>query len=188
MVISKTQPMRSAEIELVDAVNEQDTTLSAHQQSLDDLAEGLASESQNRIAGDAAIDAVIGIGFTPQNTIANSLSATNSQVLELTNGVDSIEQTELPNIQAFLNRFRIGATEQITVESAGSYSSSLVYQTPFDETDLTFVTLGFADDIPLTDLHVSLIDSTYSGFSYSVSNTGSDDADIRIGFLAVKVN
>jgi hypothetical protein len=64
----------------------------------------------------------------------------------------------------------------------------LVYQTPFESTDLTFVVLGFADDLPLTDLTINLIDSTYSGFSYSVSNTGSDDADIHIGFLAVKVN
>ena len=152
MAISKTQPMRPAEIELVDEVNRLANASSSQAGQIASLNAAIESEAQVRL-----------------------------------NAVRDL-QTALPGIQSFVNRFRLGVTEQITVEAAGSYSSSLVYQTPFESTDLTFIVLGFADDLPLTDLSINLIDSTYSGFSYSVSNTGSNDVDVRIGFLAVKVN
>jgi len=152
MAISKTQPMRPAELELVDEVNRLTNASSSQAGQIASLNAAIEAEAQVRL-----------------------------------NAVRDL-QTALPGIQSFVNRFRLGVTEQITVEAAGSYSSSLVYQTPFESTDLTFVVLGFADNLPLTDLTINLIDSTYSGFSYSVANTGSNDVDVRIGFLAVKVN
>jgi len=187
MAISKTQPMRPAEIELVDEVNRLTNASSSQAGQITSLNAAIEAEAQVRLNAVQGLQDQIGNGFT-ETTITQSLSATNAQVLALTEGVGAIEQTALPGIQSFVNRFRLGVTEQITVEAAGSYSSSLVYQTPFEATDLTFVMLGFADDLPLTGLTINLIDSTYSGFSYSVGNTGSDDAEIRIGFLAVKVN
>lgn len=187
MAISKTQPMRPAELELVDEVNRLTNASSTQAGQITSLNAAIEAEAQVRINAVQGLQDQIGNGFT-ETDITQSLGATNAQVLTLTNDVNAIEQTALPSVQSFINRFRLGVTEQITVEAAGSYSSSLVYQTPFEATDLTFVVLGFADDLPLTDLTINLIDSTYSGFSYSVSNTGSDDADIRIGFLAVKVS
>lgn len=206
MAVSKTQNERPAIIALIDQGNDLEVASDAHAQNIETLTEGLAdeigdreqadtnlgaridAEIRQRESGDDALGAIIGEGFTAQNTVANSLSATNQQVLALTQDVDDIEQVQIPGIQSFLNRFRLGATEQITVPAADVYASSLVYQTPFEATDLTFVVLGFADDLPLTDLSINLIDSTYSGFSYSVANTGSDPVDVRIGFLAVKVS
>lgn len=216
MAVSKTQNERPAIIDLIDLTSALELASNTHAQNIATLTEGLADEVADRETADTALSEAIaaeaqarsqaieaeaqersqaiadlqgqiGNGFS-QTSVTDSLSATNAQVLALTEDVDALEQTSIPALQGFVNRFRLGATEQITVEAAGSYSSSLVYQTPFESADLTFVVLGFADDLPLTDLNINLIDSTYSGFSYSVSNTGSDDVDVRIGFLAVKVN
>lgn len=176
MAVSKTQNERPAIIDLIDLTSALELASNTHAQNIETISDDLAETKRQ-----------LGNGFT-ETSVTDSLSATNRQVFALTNDVNAMEQTSIPALQSFVNRFRLGATEQITVEAAGSYSSSLVYQTPFESTDLTFVMLGFADDLPLTDLSINLIDSTYSGFSYSVANTGSDDVDLRIGFLAVKVN
>ena len=82
MAISKTQPMRPAEIELVEIVNTQISTLANHTQAIASLTDDLANEintrqqsvnlldgritteTANRIANDNAINAKIGDGFS----------------------------------------------------------------------------------------------------------------------------
>jgi hypothetical protein len=55
MAISKTQPMRPAEIDLIEASNQHEQTLEAHAQSLDTLARGLADEINDRENADTAL-------------------------------------------------------------------------------------------------------------------------------------
>ena len=92
MAISKQQPMRPAEIALVDASNQHERTLQAHNQSLNTLAGNLANETSDREAadialntsinneiqartnGDAALQGQIGEGFSPTLTIKQSLN------------------------------------------------------------------------------------------------------------------
>lgn len=55
MAISKTQPMRPAEIALIDASNQHEQTLNTHTQRLNSLDAGLAAETSNRESADSAL-------------------------------------------------------------------------------------------------------------------------------------
>lgn len=102
MAISKTQPMRSAEIEIVDKVNSLDVLTAAHTSSINTLSDDLADEISDREQGDANLQGQIGEGFSPNLTIAQSLSATKDDVsdieAEIGSGFDSQN-----NITAYKN-------------------------------------------------------------------------------------
>lgn len=216
MAISKTQPMRSAEIALVDTVNAQGDTLTLHQQSINTLAEGLAdeisdreladtalgnrigaeeqaraqadaAEAQARAQADADISAIIGEGFTPQNTIANSLSVTNQQVLllgqEVDTNVDAIE-----DLQAFDANIKIGKIDDILVPANDSISTSYVFSDPFPDDAACILLAQVITDELATLFTYTLIDCTYSGFSYSIANSDADPHTVALGFVAVNVN
>ena len=55
MAISKQQSMRPAEIELIDASNQHESTLHSHAQSLETLDENLSTETADREAADTAL-------------------------------------------------------------------------------------------------------------------------------------
>lgn len=211
MAISKTQPMRSAEVEILEKVNALDTANAIN-------AENITANSDSI----ADINERIGEGFSPSLTIARSLTATNAAIqsvgAEIGTGFDEdntvtafaetlnaflgtredLDDTVVNSIVAladaittlnsFNNRFRIGVISGIEVPALESVSSSFSYNTPFEENDISFVVLGLADDLLQAPYEVTLIDSTYSGFSYSINNTDSDPATLSLGFMAVKVN
>lgn len=240
MAISKTQPMRPAEIDLIDAVNEHEQTLNAHTQALNTLSEDLADEIRDREAadtalgtriddealaranGDADLQGQIGEGFSPNLTIAQSLSATNRAVsdieTEIGNGFDSqntitayaqaldlflgtrtdLDDTVVNSIlalaassetlESFVNRFKIGCINNITIPANDSVSTSATFAEPFDSTDSCVL---FAQVITseLANLFTyTLIDCTYSGFSYSIANSDADAHTVSLGYIAVKVN
>lgn len=276
MAISKQQPMRPAEIDLIDAVNEHEQTLNLHTQSLNTLANGLASETSNREAadialgvridneaqartnadtalgiridnetqartaadtalgrridneaqaranGDAALQGQIGEGFSPSFTIAQSLSATNAAVsdieTEIGNGFDSqntitaytqaldlflgtrtdLDDTVVNSIlalaassetlESFVSRFKIGCINNVTIPANDSISTSATFAEPFDSSDSCVLFAQVITNELASLFTYTLIDCTYSGFSYSIANSDADAHTVSLGYIAVKVN
>ena len=60
MATSKTQPMRPAEIELIDVVNDLEGLTASHSLSIDAVTDGLADEIAERERADAALTTRIG--------------------------------------------------------------------------------------------------------------------------------
>lgn len=240
MAISKQQPMRPAEIDLIDAVNQHEQTLNAHTQSLNTLAEGLTDEIQNRANadnalgeridnesfaranGDAALQGQIGEGFSPALTIAQSLSATNDAISdienEIGNGFDSqntittyaqaldlflgtrtdLDDTVVNSIlalaassetlESFVNRFKIGCLNNIIIPANDSISTSATFTEPFDSADSCVLFAQVITNELASLFTYTLIDCTYSGFSYSIANSDADVHTVSLGYIAVKVN
>lgn len=162
MAVSKTQSERPALIELVDAVND-----------MGDVNERF-------------------------DTLTRSLSATNAQVLALTEEVDDFSRDlaetntnvdalagGVSSIIAQLENIRYGMTVAITVPANDSYAGTCVYSEPFSPNSNILVIPGFADAPSPATLSLALIDSTYSDFSYSITNTGTDPATCIVGYLAI---
>lgn len=190
MAISKTQNERPAIIALIDSSNALEIASNTHAENIATLTEGLSDEISDRELAIAGVQSIIGEGFSDQLTIAQSLSATNAAVSSIDGDVTEL-QGNVESLQTAFNALsgalKIGATEEITVPANDSYSSSFSYPQPFEDTSKSFVVLGFADDLLQGTLELTLIDSTYSGFSYSINNTDADPATVTIGYLAVKV-
>lgn len=200
MAVSKTQNERPAIIDLIDLTSALELASNTHAQNIATLTEGLADEVSDRETADTLLeDAIqaeaearaqavqaeattraqavqnvqnqIGDGFTETN-ITTSLSATNQKV---------------SGILSRLANIKFGATEEITVPANDSYENFYVYPEPFGANSKSFAILGFTDGLLQATLTVTLIDSTYSGFSYSITNTDADPATVNIGYLAIAV-
>lgn len=118
----------------------------------------------------------IGDGFaeTSVTTAVNLLGEGQSELAEDVWGI----RTTLENI-------KFGFTPDITVPASDSYSGSYVYPEPFDSNAKSLVMLGFADDPVHATLSIALVDFSYSGFSYSITNTDTDPATVTVGYLAI---
>ena len=93
MAISKQQSMRPAEIELIDASNQHESTLQAHAQSLETLDKSLTAETTDRKSADTAL------GTRIDNEVqARTSSDTNLQG-QLSDMRDSVSRTEFTNIE-----------------------------------------------------------------------------------------
>lgn len=176
MAVSKTQNERPAITALIDAVNMAEPIVAQNVQNIATLIEGLADEIGNREAADT--------------TLTNSLGATNAQVIALTNDVDQLEQQTVPALQAFMNRFRIGLTETLTIQASSSQAGSVTFNTPYPDTAKICVFPCCVDEGEIfTNLECQLISATYSGFSYNIVNADATDSHtIAVGFVAVQVN
>lgn len=258
MAISKQQPMRPAEIELVDASNQHELTLQSHTQSLNRLSEDLADEirdrenadlalggriddeiqaranadnalvlriddeAQARANGDANLQGQIGEGFSPALTIAQSLSATNTAITsiesEIGNGFDaentitayanaldtflgnreSLDDTVVNSILAlaqgsealetFAQRFKIGCINNVTIPANDSISTSATFAEPFEANDTCVLFAQVVTNELASLFTYTLIDCTYSGFSYSIANSDADAHTVSLGYVAIKVN
>lgn len=258
MAISKQQPMRPAEIDLIDAVNQHEQTLNAHTQAINTLADDLADEISDRETadtalgaridneilartnadtalggridneilarenGDADLQGQIGEGFSPSLTIAQSLSATNTAIAdidaEIGNGFDSQNTitayaealdmflgtrtdlddtvvnsiltlaTSTESLESFVNRFKIGCINNVTIPANDSISTSATFAEPFDSADSCVLFAQVVTNELASLFTYTLIDCTYSGFSYSIANSDADQHTVSLGYVAVKVN
>lgn len=173
MAISKTQNERPAIVALIDEVNDTSATVAQQQQQIYSNANAIAQEIEDRT------NAVGGL--------TQSLGATNEQVLLLSGEVNDLEAAQLA-VDAFLGRIKIGETEIITVPANDSYSSSLVFPEPFTDADSCIVVLQVVTDELSTLFDVTLIDCTYSGFSYQITNSDADPHDVKLGYVAFRTN
>lgn len=156
------------------------------------------------------IDAVNGMEDVQEqiDLLTRSLSATNEQVLVLTNEINGLETLVLSNKaaimridseieaidlwredwQAFASDFRHGETETLTIPASDSYSSSLTFEVPFvSSADCIVILQVITSDSP-TLFEVSLTSSTYSGFSYQIINSDTDAHDVKLGYVAIRTN
>lgn len=217
MAVSKTQNERPAIIDLIDLTSALELASNTHAQNIATLTEGLADEVADRETADtdlseaiaaevqarsqaieaeaqersqaiADLQGQIGNGFS-QTSVTDSLSATNAQVLALTEDVDTLEQTSIPALQGFVNRFRLGLSPSVTVEAGSSTSGTLSFGTPFEQDAEVAVFLVCVNGAEvLTDLSCQLNSATYSSFSFAVLNDSQADVTIKVGFLAVRMN
>lgn len=109
------------------------------------------------------------------------------QVDELTRSMDQVEQSLTDTVNPFVDRFRFGMTEEITVEAGISYSGPVTYDVPFDENARYILLIDFADGTMPTNLSVSIVESEYSGFRYTVHNAGENDVTVRLVYMGVRV-
>lgn len=212
MAISKTQPMRPAEIELVNTVNAQTSTLANHTQAIADLNTGLATETSartqadttldgkitaeenQRIAGDNAINAVIGDGFSDQNTITNTLSATNQQVSSISDDLTDVQsdvtdlQSDVANLLLFEGRIQIGNVTNLTIPANDSISTSETFAQPFDSGADCIVLAQVVTSESSTLFTLAITDCTYSGFSYTIANSDADAHTVSLGYVAIKTS
>ena len=214
MAVSKTQNERPAIVALIDLANQLEEDSSAHAQSIQTLTEGLADEVRDREAADDLLEGIIqgeienraqaiqdeaearsqavqglqaqiGDGFA-ETSVTTALGATNQLVGQLGDEQDALYNT-VAGIESTLECIKFGVIPNITVPANDTYSGTYTYDEPFDAGAKSFVFPGFASVESQTTLSLTLIDSSYSGFSYSVSNTDTDPATVNVGYLAIAV-
>lgn len=198
MAISKVQPMRSAEVELIDNANALLVASNTHAQNIATLTEGLADEVSAREQADLAetnarvqavsgLQAQLGDGFS-STSVTQSLSATNQQVSLLTSDVDTIELW-VPSIDAFTERFKLGSVTAAEVAANGTVSSSVTFDAPFaTNAEVCVFLCCIGGDEVFTKLDCVLISATYSGFSYAIVNDDSESHTVGLGYVAIQVN
>lgn len=184
MAVSKHQNERPAIDALIDLANQLEGESNTHARNIETLTEGLADEVRNRETTDTSLQNQLGNGFG-QESVTQSLNATNQQVLLLGNGQAELAE-DVFGIQAKLENIKFGMIPlDLTVPANDSYAGSYDYPEPFDSNAQTFVMIGFADGPMPATLSLTLVDSSYSGFSYSITNTDTDPASVTVGYLAI---
>lgn len=212
MAVSKTQNERPAILALIDLANQLEEDTATNARNIESLGEDLADEVGDREAADrlleeaigaeaeARADAVqgeaearaeavqgvqtqIGDGFTV-TSVTTALSNTNQQILLLSDEQAAIAGSVLGILDELAN-IKFGITVEITVPANDSYAGSFAYSEPFDSSVKSLVMLGFADGPVPATLSIALVDSTYAGFSYSITNTDTDPATVTVGYLAI---
>ncbi len=212
MAISKTQPMRSAEIEILVKVNALDDLTAEHTNSINTLTDGLLDETNAREQDDKALDqritaeantreqadtniqSQIGNGFDSQNTITAYKSAIDAFLGDRSQLDDTVVDAILGLVDnneifgAFLDRFEFGIIENITIPANDSVSTSHVFATPFESTDSCILLAQVITSESYSLFTYTLNSCTYSGFSYSITNSDADAHTVALGFIAIKVN
>lgn len=183
MAVSKHQNERPAIDALIDLANQLEGESNTHARNIETLTEGLADEVRDREAADTGLQNQLGNGFG-QMSVTQSLNATNQQVLLLGNDQAAIAE-DVFGIQAKLENIKFGFTLELTVPASDTYEGTYTYPDPFPPTAQSLVMLGFADGPMPATLSLSLVDSSYSGFSYSITNTDTDPATVTVGYLAI---
>lgn len=171
MAISKTQPMREAEIELVDAVNG----------TLDDISEltgALGQEIANRTQADTAlgtrIDAEILARQQADTALANRLDAAE----------DDIDTLQI-NVAAF-PVFEFGATEGDELQAGTSVGIDIEFAAAKEA--IPYVLISVESDEAegyIAECSGVISNITLNGFSVRLHNDSTDDATIVVNWLAI---
>lgn len=199
MAISKQQPMRSAEIDVIDELN----SLSGDVSQLQNTAESLSSSVDiiNQEIGSGfnssytikrAIDNInqeIGGGFNSENTIKRAIDGIVRDIGDMSYIPSSSSLAgEIGKLTNFAWQFRIGETEEIELSNGTPYLSSEDFSEPFGSDSNCIVLLQVISGESLQLFELTLTDCDDSGFGYSVTATDSDNHTIRIGYVAICTN
>lgn len=185
MAISKQQPMRSAEIQLVDEVNTLSDSSSSQGESIDQL----LRETQTLSGAIAIINAEIGNGFGATNTIE---SVINGILLDIgdTSSIPagSSIMTMLTGLGAIADKIRIGHVDNLEAVASASLPVSATFPEPFgaDAQCIVFAQVVTSEARSLFDTVV--IGCDYSGFSGTVVNKDTSDHVVSLGYVAIRVN
>ena len=199
MAISKTQPMRSAEIEAIDELNSLSGDVSQLQNTAGALS--IAVDSINQEIGSGfnsshtikrAIDEInqeIGSGFDSSHTIERAIDGIVRDIGDMSYiPASSSLAGEIGKLTDFDWQFRIGETEEIELSNGDPYSGSEDFSEPFGPNNNCIVFVQVISDESLQQFDLTLTECSYSGFSYNVKATDNDSYTIRIGYVAVCTN
>lgn len=186
MAISKTQPMRSAEIEILDKVNELDIAVDSNTTSLGLLTDALGAEVSDRQLADTALG----------NRISDEAGARANADTEIMNvigsGFSSLNtvKSNIEDLQGFDSRFRIGMTEAYTIAASGAQSVLVTFSNPYEATDAILAIINpVASTETLTTLECVLDSADSLGLRATINNSDPENAyTVALGFIAVKVN
>ena len=185
MAISKQQPMRSAEIDVIDEVNSLSNSVITQTQDISQLQNttGALSIAVN------SINQEIGSGFNSEHTIERAIDGIYRDIGDMSYiPASSSLAGEIGKLTDFAWQFRIGETEEIVLSNGTPHSSSEVFSEPFSSDNNCIVLLQVISTESLQLFELALTASDYSGFSYSVNATDSDTHTIRIGYVAICTN
>lgn len=185
MAISKQQPMRSAEIDVIDEVNSISSSVASQTQDISQLQTTTGALS----IAVSSINQEIGGGFDSEHTIERAVDGIMRDIGNMSYiPASSSLAGEIGKLTDFAWQFRVGETEEIELSNGTPYSSSEVFSEPFgpDYHCIVFLQVVSTESLQLFDL--TMTDCDGSGFSYSVTATDSDTHTIRIGYVAICTN
>lgn len=201
MAISKQQPMRPAEAELVDAVNALDTDNTANKAALESLQAqigdgfeqvGTTVTSVTNALSRAVqtISEELGDGFDAENTVTDAVGELNSLIGDASSvPVGSTVIGIMQALQAFQNRFRVGSMPALEIEAGQLVAGSVTYNTPYAEgAELCVQICCTGESEVFGSLECVLISSTYSGFSYAIRNNDTETHTVGLAFVSTQVN
>lgn len=185
MAISKQQPMRSAEIDVIDEVNSLSNSVVTQTQDISQLQNtaGALSIAVNSISQE------IGGGFDSEHTIERAIDGIYRDIGDMSYiPASSSLAGEIGKLTDFAWQFRVGETEEIELSNGTPYSSSEVFSEPFgtDNNCIVLLQVISAESLQLFELTLTNCDD--SGFSYSVTATDNDPHTIRVGYVAICTN
>lgn len=186
MAISKTQPMRPAEIELVEEVNRLTDASSSQAGQIASLNAAIEAEAQVRLNAVRDLQTQIGDGFT-ESSVTQSLGNTALLDDTVVNSILELATSE-ETLAGFASRFKIGCINGITIPANDSISTSATFAEPFGANDVCVLFAQVVTNELASLFTYTLIDCTYSGFSYSIANSDADAHTVSLGYVAVKVN
>lgn len=185
MAISKQQPMRSAEIDVIDEVNSLSNSVVTQTQDISQLQNTAGALSR-------AVDSInqeIGDGFDSEHTIERAIGGIVRDIGDMSYiPAQSSIAGEIGKLTDFAWQFRIGETAEIELSNGDPYSGSEDFSEPFGPNNHCIVFVQVISAKPLQTFDLTLIDCDDNGFSYSVKTTDPNPYTVRIGYVAICTN
>lgn len=208
MAISKTQPMRSAEIDLVDGFNHLESDVADEILARQNADTALGGRIDDEILARQSADTALGGRIDDEilarqeadtalgGRISDEAGARANADTEIMNVIGSGFSTlntiasNISTLQGFDNRFRVGMTQAYTIAASGTQAVSVDFNTPYDSTDEVLVLINpIGANESFTDLKCVLDSAGYVGFSATIENSDTVNSyNVALGFIAVKVN
>lgn len=186
MAISRQQPMRPALNAALDALD----TLEPVPQDVASLTQSLSATNQQVLLLTGEVNEI------EQETIpdlSGRISTLEADTIPtLSARVQVLEQSTIPQLSERISTLEDeadyyirGLSEKITIPASDSISTSIVFQTPFSANAACGVFPCVVTNELSTLFDITIIDCTYSGFSFQVTNSDADAHDVYIGYVAV---
>ena len=213
MAISSAQPMRSAEIDILGAVNDlQEDMLSATSAvqtldaSVETLSDNLTAEIANRLSAVQAVTAAVvtergerqaaddnlqsqlGNGFH-QTSATTALSNISDTVSTLSDNLTDLGNAfeALPDISSFIDQFQFGAVTNVEVAAQSTQTGSITYDPAYTSNDKVAVVMSlYSATETLSTLSCTLDTSTNTGFAYTITNSDSAAHTVDLAWVAIK--
>lgn len=148
----------------------------------------ISKEQPMRSALISVIDA-LGEDFPGDIPLTNVLGALSSAIQSISDelGGGFSSDNTVADAVAPLANIRIGMTSAVVVGGGSSQATSHVFAQPFADGSKCVVLGGVVSDELLSLFTLDIIECTYSGFSFSVSNSDEDMHSVNVGYIAIKV-
>lgn len=184
MAISKQQPMRPAEIELVDAVDgisdNLNDEISQREEADRTLHNEINAEIQNRIDGDNAL----------QQSIIQEATLRNENDVELQKNIDAEQvarQLAVEAIQQQLDKFEAGQQNDIQVIANNNTQITVTFDNPKTEKPIVIITLeSTEDETNKINCYAALTDVSETEFHVRIYNLDEENEHtLVVNWLAI---